>query len=138
MKHLNIAAREKLDGYLFISPWVIGFLLFYSVPMVFSFIISFCNWDYLKDLTFIGLKNYFRIFSKDGYALAGLQKTAIFVGLEVPLQLSLSLAIAYLLTQGIRGTKITRAIDCTTKATPTITTISGAPASRSRFWYSLA
>jgi len=110
MKHFSITTREKIDGYLFISPWIIGFLLFYSVPMVFSFIVSFCNWDYLQNLTFIGLRNYFKIFSLDGYALSGLKKTAIFVGLEVPLQLGLALAIAYLLTQSLRGTKITRAI----------------------------
>lgn len=102
--------REKIDGYIFISPWIIGFLLFYAVPMIFSFVVSFCNWDYLQNLTFIGLRNYFRIFSRDEYALSGLRKTAQFVGMEVPLQLGLSLAIAYLLTQKIRGTRLTRAI----------------------------
>ncbi len=110
MKRYNTALREKIDGYLFISPWVAGFLLFYTIPMVFSLVVSFCNWDFLKDLTFIGLQNYFRIFSKDEYALSGLRKTALFVGLEVPLQLSVSLAIAYLLTRKIRGVRLTRSL----------------------------
>jgi multiple sugar transport system permease protein len=110
MKRFTISTREKIDGYLFISPWIIGFLIFYAVPLFFSFIVSFCNWDYLQNLTFIGLQNYIKIFSKDAYALDGLKKTAIFVGLEVPLQLSVALAIAFLLTQSIRGTKVTRAI----------------------------
>jgi len=110
MRHLNIAKREKLDGYLFISPWLLGFLLFYTVPMIFSFVVSFCNWDYLQNLTFIGLKNYFRIFSRDEYALNGLKKTLIFVGLEVPLQLVMSLAVAHLLTRAMRGVRAARSL----------------------------
>jgi len=110
MKRLTISTQEKLDGYLFILPWILGFLVFYAGPLLFSFVVSFCNWDYLQNLTFIGLKNYFKIFSSDAYALDGLKKTAIFVGLEVPLQLGLSLLIAYLLTQNIRGTKVAKAI----------------------------
>lgn len=110
MKRLNIARREKLDGYLFISPWLLGFLLFYAVPMVFSFVVSFCNWDYLQNLTFIGLKNYFRIFSRDEQALSGLKKTLIFVGLEVPLQMLTSLAVAYLLTRAVKGVRVARSI----------------------------
>ena len=110
MKQFNVARREKLDGYLFISPWLVGFVLFYTVPMVFSFVVSFCNWDYLQNLTFIGLKNYFKIFSRDEYALDGLKKTLIFVALEVPLQLVVSLGIAYLLTRRIKGVKLARSI----------------------------
>jgi multiple sugar transport system permease protein len=110
MKYMNSSLREKVDGYIFISPWIIGFFLFYAIPMGFSFIVSFCNWDFLQNLTFIGLGNYFKIFSKDGYALSGLRKTATFVALEIPLQLGLSLGIAYLLTQKIKGAKITRAV----------------------------
>ncbi len=110
MKRMGIALREKIDGYLFISPWIVGFLLFYLIPMTFSFVVSFCNWDYFRNMTFVGLRNYFRIFSSDEYALAGLQKTAIFVGLEVPLQLFASLFIAFLLTQKIKGVNLVRSI----------------------------
>jgi len=110
MKNFSMALQEKIDGYLFVSPWIIGFLLFYAGPMVFSLVVSFCNWDFLQNLTFVGLENYFRIFSKDEYALEGLKKTAQFVFMEVPLQLTVSLLIAYLLTQKLRGVKAARSI----------------------------
>jgi multiple sugar transport system permease protein len=110
MKQVGTAARERLSGYLFISPWLIGFLAFYAGPMLFSFAVSFTNWDFFKNMTFVGLRNYFRIFSPDEDALSGLCKTLLFVGLEVPLQLAGSLVIAQLLTEKLRGANVARSL----------------------------
>lgn len=110
MRYLRISLREKIDGYLFVSPWLLGFLLLYAGPMAFSLVVSFTNWDYLRDMTFIGLRNYFRIFSRNEHALGGLKRTILFVLMEVPLQLTVSLLIAYLLTRKLRGSRIARSI----------------------------
>lgn len=110
MRYLRISLREKIDGYLFVSPWILGFLLLYAGPMAFSLVVSFTNWDYLRDMTFIGLRNYFRIFSRNEHALGGLKRTILFVLMEVPLQLTVSLLIAYLLTRKLRGSRIARSI----------------------------
>ncbi len=110
MRHLGASARERFSGFLFISPWLIGFIAFYAGPMLFSFIVSFTNWDFFKNMTFVGLRNYFRIFSPDEYALPGLLKTFLFVGLEVPLQLIGALAIAQLLTRKLRGVNLARSL----------------------------
>ena len=107
---MRISLREKIDGYLFVSPWILGFLLLYAGPMAFSLVVSFTNWDYLRDITFIGLRNYFRIFSRNEHALGGLKRTILFVLMEVPLQLTVSLLIAYLLTRKLRGSRIARSI----------------------------
>jgi multiple sugar transport system permease protein len=110
MRQLGATARERLSGFLFISPWLVGFIAFYAGPMLFSFAVSFTNWDFFKNMTFVGLRNYFRILSPDEYALPGLLKTFLFVGCEVPLQLAGALAIAQLLTRKLRGVNLARSL----------------------------
>ncbi|MCP5109989.1 MAG: sugar ABC transporter permease, partial [bacterium] len=60
---------EALDGFLFASPNVLGFLAFFAGPLLFSLYVSFTSWDGLTDIEWIGLDNYARIF--------GLQFTSI-------------------------------------------------------------
>ena len=60
---------EAMDGFLFASPNVIGFLAFFAGPLLFSLYVSFTSWDGLTDIQWIGLDNYARIF--------GLQFTSI-------------------------------------------------------------
>jgi len=55
--------REAMAGYLFISPWLIGFLLFTVGPMLFSLYISFRRWNIVGDPKWVGLANYERIFT---------------------------------------------------------------------------
>ena len=62
--HLNRtnAQTEALEGYLFLSPNLIGFLIFFAFPLVFSFYISLTDWDAFGNSNFIGLANYFQLF----------------------------------------------------------------------------
>ena len=76
MRQIGATARERLSGYLFISPWLIGFIAFYAGPMLFSFAVSFTNWDFFKNMTFVGLRNYFRIFEPRGGRALGPEKDA--------------------------------------------------------------
>ena len=61
------ATTEKqnatIAGWLYLSPNLIGFLLFFAGPLVFSLVISFFNWDFLGDKNFAGLKNYGSLFT---------------------------------------------------------------------------
>ena len=43
-------AREAIAGYLFISPWLLGFIVFFAGPIVASFLLSFTNWDIVSPL----------------------------------------------------------------------------------------
>jgi ABC-type sugar transport system permease subunit len=71
---------ESLDGFLFASPNVLGFLAFFAGPLIFSFYVSFTSWDGLTDIQWIGLDNYARIFGLqftsvgDGQAVADVLK----------------------------------------------------------------
>lgn len=56
------AQTEALEGYLFLSPNLIGFLIFFAFPLVFSFYISLTDWDAFGNSNFIGLTNYFKLF----------------------------------------------------------------------------
>lgn len=62
--HLNRtnAQTEALEGYLFLAPNLIGFLIFFAFPLVFSFFISLTDWDAFGNSNFIGLANYFELF----------------------------------------------------------------------------
>ena len=60
-KKRNEEYKNAKYFWLFIAPWVIGFLAFTLIPMVYSFVISFTNWNGIDPtFKFIGLKNYLR------------------------------------------------------------------------------
>ena len=64
------AHAEMLDGYLFLSPNLLGFLFFFAGPLILSFYTSFTNWDAFNQRDWIGLDNYAKIFSLDFKQLA--------------------------------------------------------------------
>ncbi|OCT11446.1 hypothetical protein A8709_07190 [Paenibacillus pectinilyticus] len=101
---------ESTMGYVFILPWIIGFICFTLGPMLFSLVLSFCRWDLFKDLKFIGFENYINIFTDDQYALSGLRKTLTFVVFEVPFQLVISMLVALLLNQKLKFVKTVRSL----------------------------
>jgi ABC-type sugar transport system permease subunit len=55
--------EERIDGYLFVSPNVFGFLAFFAFPLLFSLFVSFTAWDGLGEITWLGPDNYIEIFS---------------------------------------------------------------------------
>ena len=54
-------AREAIAGYAFLGPNIIGFLIFTSLPIIASLVISFLHWDILRAPTWAGLENYIRL-----------------------------------------------------------------------------
>lgn len=57
--------QEQIEGFLFLSPNLLGFLFFFAGPLIFSLLISFWDWDALGDKNFVGLANYIDLFSLD-------------------------------------------------------------------------
>ncbi len=88
--------KNTLKGLLFISPWMIGFLLFTVYPLAMSLYYSFCNFSITTSTEFIGLKNYVSMFQDDLF-LKSLKNTLIYVLGLVPLGLLVALGIALLL-----------------------------------------
>jgi multiple sugar transport system permease protein len=97
------AKRNNLAGYLFISPWLIGFLLFTLVPMTISLWLAFTDYDVLGDWKFVGFANFERMFTKDVRYAHSLVATLKYVLTSVPLRLVFALALAVVLNTKRRG-----------------------------------
>src|SRR5690606_22920049 len=95
--------RNDLAGYLFISPWLIGFVLFALLPMGISLFLAFTNYDILGSWRWVGLDNFERMFTRDIRYRNSLAATFKYVALAVPLRLIFALSIAMLLNTRRRG-----------------------------------
>ena len=93
---------EALTAYGFISPWIIGFILFIGGPIVASMILSFFSWKMITPPVFIGLSNYINMFTVDDLFKTAMLVTAKFVLISVVLSQVLALFLAVLLNQNIR------------------------------------
>jgi len=101
---------NNLAGYIFISPWLIGFFLFTFVPMLISAGLAFTNYDTLSlEGQFIGLDNFQRMFFDDPRYWNSVRATVKYVVFAVPLRLSVALGIAMLLNTDRRGVFFYRA-----------------------------
>lgn len=101
--------RENL-AYLYIAPWLIGFLVLQLYPFVVSLYYSFCNYQLGTTPVFNGLNNYIRLFTTDADFMRSLKATGIFTLVVVPGKLILSLAVAMFLNRNMRGINLARTI----------------------------
>ena len=101
--------QEAIAGYLFVAPNLIGFLVFQLIPIVAAVGLSFTAWDLINYPQWVGLANY-RTLLKDPVFRLSLQKTFLFVIINVPLQSVLALIIAVLLNQNIRFQNLLRTL----------------------------
>jgi multiple sugar transport system permease protein len=108
-------ARERtgngdLSGYLFLLPWLLGFVFFTLGPTLASLYLSFTKFDLLTPPRWSGLDNYIYMFTADQRFGNALRVTFVYLILEVPLKLAFALAIAVMLDKQIRGGDLYRAI----------------------------
>lgn len=101
---------NNLAGYIFISPWLIGFLLLTLWPILQSFYLSFTDYSLLSDPEWSGLDNYRKIFTRDDDFTASLSVTFIFVLVSLPLKLIFSLLVALMLNQKLKGMNFYRTV----------------------------
>lgn len=104
--------RENKHGYLCVLPWILGFFIFTLIPMIFSAVLSFCEWDIVTGLStvkFIGINNYRRLFQDPDFYQA-LKVTFKFCLISIPFYQIMSLAIALLLNMRIRFMKTFRLV----------------------------
>lgn len=105
----SLTRREKIDGWLFVSPWILGFVLFTAGPMLASLVISFTAWDLIGAPRWIGLDNWSRLAS-DPLVRQSLRVTTIYALVSVPLSIVLGFGLALLLNTGIRGLSLYRTV----------------------------
>lgn len=110
MSQKKKARMQKIWFFIFISPWLIGFLGLTVGPMIFSFIMSFTDWDMFSKMNFVGLKNYINLFQNDDVFLKAVGNTFKYTLISVPLNLLISLGMAYLLSFRLKGMRLFRTI----------------------------
>ncbi|MBO4207922.1 carbohydrate ABC transporter permease [Micromonospora echinofusca] len=90
------ARREARWAYLFLAPWLVGFLAFQAGPMIASAWLSLTEYDVINEPRFTGLDNY-RQLTSDPQVARSLGNTVLYTLLHVPLVMVLSLGLALLL-----------------------------------------
>jgi multiple sugar transport system permease protein len=109
-RKMSLARREALWGMGFLTPWLIGLVIFTTLPILASLALSFTNFNILhpEEFRFIGLDNYTRMWNElvnNGLVGRSLGVTARFALMAVPLGIVLSLSLAILLNQKILAGK---------------------------------
>ena len=106
--------RDNLHGYLFASPWLLGFFIFLVGPMAFSVVLSLYHWDgitsFTANATFVGFDNFHRAFTEDRFFRIALYNTFYYALISVPLGICTSLFLANLLNAKLRGIALFRTI----------------------------
>ena len=103
--------RTDLLGYLFISPWIIGFLLFSLLPFIASFLLSFTDWNIVGAWNWVGVQNYAKMVSgvDDRFVIA-LGNTLKYAAVTVPGGQVIALALALLLNKKAPGIAVYRTL----------------------------
>jgi multiple sugar transport system permease protein len=100
--------RENLAGYLFMSPWIAGFLLLTAGPMAASLYFAFTDYNLFDSPRWIGFDNFTTMFDDPRWQKS-VEVTAKYVVIGTPLKLLLALGVALLLAQSRRGQAVYRA-----------------------------
>jgi multiple sugar transport system permease protein len=100
--------KEAFYFWLFISPWLIGFVGFLLGPMIASVYISFTEWDSFTPPEWVGLDNYAKALTEDPVFWKALGNTFYYALISVPLGLVIGVWLANLLNKKVRGRKLFR------------------------------
>jgi multiple sugar transport system permease protein len=98
-------------GWLFILPWVIGFMIFDVLPFFLNLYLSFTNYTVgAKMPDWVGLENYQQMFGGDRFVGISFKNTVYYMGFSVPLTIIFAFSLALLLNAEIRGKGVFRTI----------------------------
>ncbi|MDZ8200834.1 sugar ABC transporter permease [Microbacterium sp. SSW1-59] len=90
-------------GYVFLAPWLIGFVLLTAGPMVASLYLAFTDYNLFTAPQWVGFDNFVRLWNDPDY-LKAWQVTAVYVLVGTPLKLASALGVALILNAAFRGT----------------------------------
>jgi multiple sugar transport system permease protein len=102
--------REALWAYGFVSPWIVGFLIFTIGPMIVSFFLAFTKYNVISPARWVGLSNYVKILTRDPLYWQSLKVTFIYAAMSLAPGLLLGLGLAMLLNAEVPGLSIWRTI----------------------------
>lgn len=114
--------NDNIAGYLFLAPWVIGFLVFTVGPMLASGYLSLTKYSAFSPAKWIGFENYQKIFQDDLF-YTSLSNTAYYAFLGVPAQLLVALFLAVLLNMKVRYVNLFRTVYYIPTVTPAVANV---------------
>ena len=119
-----VSKQETVAGYLFVSPWIIGFLVFTLGPMMASLVFSFLNYDVLNPARYAGFENYVDVFVTDqAINLKAFWNVGYLAVVGIPLGLATGLSIALILNTGVKGIRFYRTAFYLPSITPAVATV---------------
>ncbi|NLH89827.1 MAG: sugar ABC transporter permease [Treponema sp.] len=108
-KH-KVKRKDRLAPYLFISPWILGFIAFTAGPLFLSAVMTMFDWPIIGTPSFVGIKNFIDMFTKDNQFWKSVGVTIKFMVMFVPLNIIIALVLAMLISKPLRGIGIFRTI----------------------------
>jgi multiple sugar transport system permease protein len=108
-RRLTLSQRRNIIGYIFIMPFILGFLFWWLIPAGVAAYLTFQKWNLIAPPTYAGMDNINRLFT-DPLLLQSLKATFTYTILSVPLSLLLSFFLASLINNQFRGIAIFRTI----------------------------
>lgn len=109
MQKNRLVQQENRYALLFISPWLLGFLAFSAYPLLYSFYISFTDYNIVSTPNFIGFDNFVKLF-QDEYFFQCIKNNLFYAFVGIPLCNTMALCIAVLLTSKIKAQSFFRTI----------------------------
>lgn len=106
---LNMDRRESITAYLFILPWIIGFLVFTIGPMLASLYFSFTKYNIIDPPQWVGLSNFIKLF-KDELFIQSIKVTLKYAVMALPLNLIVGFFLAVLLNQKVVAVNVWRTL----------------------------
>jgi len=108
-RRLTLAQKRTIIGYIFIGPFILGFILWFLIPALVALYLTFQQWNLISPPRFVGLANIERLF-KDPLLPMSLKATFLYTILSVPLGLIFSFFLAMLINTKMRGIAVFRTI----------------------------
>jgi multiple sugar transport system permease protein len=115
-------ADETIAGFVSISPWIVGFIVFTLGPLVASLYFSFTKYDVLRSPEWVGLANYDRLLTDDRLFPRALRNTFVYAALYVPLHVATALGVAMLLNEARKMQGLFRTVFYLPSITPAVAT----------------
>ena len=104
------ARREEREAFLFLTPWILGFVAFTFLPIIGSAYLSLTEYNIFEPPKWVGLGNYGKLFLGDPLFWQALKVTAIFTFVGVPLGIVCGYSLAVLLNQKVQGLSVYRTV----------------------------
>ncbi|HEY4537964.1 MAG TPA: sugar ABC transporter permease, partial [Erysipelothrix sp.] len=102
--------KNEHIGYLFIAPWLLGFVFLTLGPLLFSLLGSFTNYDVTSTFDFIGITNYKQMLFHDNLFWTALFNTLYYIIFSLPITIFLTIVLSHMLAKEHKGIRLLRTI----------------------------